>query len=230
LLFPTDLAAFLDLIRQHGDAAYSLMFAYAASHSLLLTLFAGYAVHSGALSFGSLIMVCWFGSFTGDIIRFWIGRRFGTRWLGSFPKLERAVQTAARLADRHYIWMILFHRYPQGIRSVAGFAYGISQLPWSTFLALNFVAAGLWSCGIVSAGYAFGQVSEKVMSDASSGLAFALLVAFLGLFWILSKKLERALEHTFGRLDATAGKGPADEGRTGYAAAEFRKSASRLFC
>jgi hypothetical protein len=35
LLFPTDLASFLDLIRQHGDAAYSIMFAYAASHSLL---------------------------------------------------------------------------------------------------------------------------------------------------------------------------------------------------
>ena len=34
-MFPTDLASFLDLIRQHGDAAYSLMAAYAASHSLL---------------------------------------------------------------------------------------------------------------------------------------------------------------------------------------------------
>jgi membrane protein DedA with SNARE-associated domain len=196
LQFPTDLGSFLDLVRQHGDAAYSLMFLYAASHSLLLTLFAGYAVHSGALNFGTLIMVCWLGSFAGDVIRFWIGRRFGTRWLGSFPKLERAVQIAARLADRHYIWMSLFHRYPHGIRSVAGFAYGISQLRWSAFLALNCVAAGLWSCGIVSAGYAFGQVSEKVMSDASSGLAFALLVAFLGMFWILSKNLESVVKRS----------------------------------
>ena len=55
LLFPTDLTSFLDLIRQHGDVAYSLMFAYAASHSLLLALFAGYAAHAGALSFGTLI-------------------------------------------------------------------------------------------------------------------------------------------------------------------------------
>jgi membrane protein DedA with SNARE-associated domain len=196
LLFPTDLPSFLDLIRQHGDAAYSLMFAYATSHSLLLTLFAGYAVHSGALNFGTLIMVCWLGTFTGDVIRFWIGRRFGTRWLGSFPKLERTVQTAARLADRHYVWMVLFHRYPYGIRGVAGFAYGISQLPWSTFLALNFVAAGLWSCAVVSAGYAFGHVSEKVLSDASSGLAFALLVVFLGISWILSRKLERVVERS----------------------------------
>jgi len=194
LLFPTDLVSFLELIGQHGDAAYSLMFGYAASHSLLLALFAGYAAHSGALNLGTLILVCWSGSFAGDVIRFWIGRQFGTRWLLSFPRLERAIQTAARLADRHYVWMILFHRYPNGIRSVAGFAYGMSQLPRSTFLVLNFVAAGLWSCAIVSAGYAFGQVSEKVMSDASSGVAFALLVAFLGLSWILSRKLERAVE------------------------------------
>ena len=193
-MFPTDLDSFLDLIRQHGDAAYSFMFAYAAGHSLLLTLFAGYAVHSGALDFGKLIVVCWCGTFTGDVIRFWIGRRYGARWLSSSPRLQRAAQIVARLADRHYVWMILFHRFPHGIRSVAGFAYGMSQLPWSTFLALNFVAAGLWSCAIVSAGYAFGQVSEKVMSDASSGVAFALLVAFLGLSWILSKKLERAVE------------------------------------
>ncbi len=196
MLLPTDLTSFLELIRQHGDAAYSFMFAYAASHSLLFALFAGYAAHSGALGFGALIAVCWLGSFTGDVIRFWIGRRFGTRWLGSFPRLQRAIQTAAQLANRHHVWMILLHRYPHGIRGVAGFAYGMSRLPWSTFLALNFVAAGLWSCAVVSAGYAFGQVSEKVMSDASSGLGLAMLVAFLGLSWILSKKLERVAERS----------------------------------
>jgi len=172
------------------------MFAYAASHSLLLALFAGYAAHSGALGFGTLIVVCWFGSFTGDVIRFWIGRRFGTRWLGSFPRLERAVQTAAQLANRHYVCMILIHRYPHGIRGVAGFAYGMSQLPWSTFLVLNFAAAGLWSCALVSAGYAFGQLSEKVMSEVSSGLGLVMLFTFLGLSWILSKKLDRVVERS----------------------------------
>ena len=196
MLLPTDLTSFLDLIRQHGDAAYTFMFAYAASHSLLFALFAGYAAHSGALNVDTLIAVCWFGSFAGDTVRFWIGRRFGTRWLTSFPRLERAIQTAVQLASRHHVWMILLHRYPHGIRGVAGFAYGMSPLPWSTFLVLNFVAAGVWACVVVSAGYAFGQVSEKVMSDASSSLGLVMLVAFLGLSWILSRKLERVLERS----------------------------------
>jgi membrane protein DedA with SNARE-associated domain len=179
-----------------ANTAYSVMFAYAASHSLLLALFAGYAAHSGALQLGTLILVCWFGSFAGDAFRFWIGRRFGTRWLGSFPRLERAVQTAARLADRHYVLMILFHRYPHGIRGVAGFAYGMSRLPWPTFLAINFIAAGIWSCTVVLAGYAFGQVSEKLMSDASSGIGSVMLVVFLGLSWILTRKLESVVERS----------------------------------
>lgn len=190
MLFPTDLTTFLELIRQHGDAAYGVMFGFAASHALLFALFAGYAAHTGALSFGTLIVVCWAGSFTGDVIRFWIARRYGTRWLGKFPRLNLAVQTAAQLANRHHVWMIMLHRYPHGVRGVAGFAYGISQLRWSTFLVLNFVAAGIWSCAVVSAGYGFGQVSEKYMSDASSGLGVAMLVAFLSLSWILSKRLE----------------------------------------
>jgi uncharacterized protein (TIGR03382 family) len=92
--------------------------------------------------------------------------------------------------------MILIHRYPHGIRGVAGFAYGVSSLSWSSFLVLNFIAAGIWSVAVVSAGYAFGQVSEKFMNQASSGLGAVMLVAFLGLSWLLSRRLERALERT----------------------------------
>jgi membrane protein DedA with SNARE-associated domain len=194
VLFPSDLASFLDLLRQHGDAAYSFMFAYSASHSLLFGLFAGYAAHSGALTLGTLIAVCWIGSFAGDALRFWIGRRYGAQLLRKFPSLERGVRTAARLADRHYLWMIMIHRFPHGIRGMAGFAYGMSRLPWSTFLALNFVAAGIWAVAVVMAGYAFGQVSEKLMSDASSTLGLVMLVGFLGLSWYLSKKLEQIAE------------------------------------
>lgn len=194
LPIPIDLTSFLELVRQNGDAAYSIMFGYAASHTLLFGLFAGYAASAGALSLATLIAVCWAGSFAGDVVRFWIGRRFGTGWLGRFPRLERTVQVAAQLADRHHVWMILLHRYPHGIRGVAGIAYGMSSLPWATFLILNFVAAGIWACAVVLAGYAFGQVSEKVMTDASSGVGLAMLVAFLGLSWVLSKRLERALD------------------------------------
>ena len=196
MIFPTDLASFLELLRLHGDAAYGLIFAFAASHSLLLTLFAGYASSSGALNLGTLIVVVWTGSFLGDTIRFWIGRRFGNQWLSPFPRLHRTSQLVVQLVDRYYVWLILFHRYPHGIRGVASFAYGMSRLPWPIFLAFNFVAAGLWSGLILSAGHAFGQISEKLMSDAFSGFGMLMLIVFLVLSWTLSRKLERVAERS----------------------------------
>lgn len=196
MIFPTDLASFLELLRLQGDAAYGLIFAFAASHSLLLTLFAGYASSSGSLNLGTLIVVVWTGSFLGDTIRFWIGRRFGNQWLSPFPRFHRTSQLVVQLVNRYYVWLILFHRYPHGIRGVAGFAYGMSRLPWPIFLAFNFVAAGLWSGVILSAGHAFGQISEKLMSDAFSGFGLLMLIVFLVLSWILSRKLEHVAERS----------------------------------
>jgi membrane protein DedA with SNARE-associated domain len=196
LIFPTDLASFLELLRLHGDAAYGLIFAFAASHSLLFTLFAGYASSTEALDLGTLVVVVWTGSFLGDAFRFWIGRRFGNQWLSPFPRIHRTSQTVVQLVDRYYVWLILFHRYPHGIRGVAGFAFGMSRLPWSVFLAFNFVAAGLWSAAILSAGHAFGHISEKLMSDAFSGFGMVMLIVFLVLSWILSRKLERVAERS----------------------------------
>ncbi len=189
-----DLASFLDFIRQHGDAVYSFLAVYSMANSLLVALFAGYAAQAGALGYEQALAACWAGTFMGDILRFWVGRRFGTRWLRGIPRLQRAVETAARLADRHHVWMILIHRYPRIIRNVAGFAYGASALSWPRFLVLNFVAAGLWAGITVSVGYGFGFVSEKTMTDALSVFGIAMLVAFLALTWFLTRRLERVME------------------------------------
>jgi membrane protein DedA with SNARE-associated domain len=188
-----DLTQIFELIRQNGDAAYAFIFAYAASHSMLIVLLAGYAAHMGAFDWGTLVLVCWAGSCFGDIVRFWIGRRFGTGWLRRFPRMERAVHTVVRLVDRHYLWIPLIHRYPNGIRSVAGFAFGMSRLPRSTFHALNILSAGIWAVLMVSLGYGFGHLSEKTLSDAASGVSLATMLAFLALFWLLSRRLERSL-------------------------------------
>lgn len=198
-MFPTDLSSFLDLLRQHGDAAYTFLFAYATSHALLFGLFAGYAAFAGALKVSTLIIVFWIGSFLGDVVRFYLGRRYGPRLFNRWPRFEKLINVAARLTDKHAILMVLFHRYPHGIRGVAAFAYGLSNLTWPTFLVLNFIAAGLWSVVIVAVGYAFGSVSEKLMNDASSGFGIVTLVIFLGLSWILSKKLESVVEDSAQR-------------------------------
>lgn len=189
-----DLAQILDLIRQNGSMAYGLIFGYAMSNSLLFVVFAGYAAYHGALDWGSLVLLCWAGSFAGDVIRFWIGQRFGIEWLARFPWLYRGVTKTARLVDLHYRWLPFVHRFPNGVRNFAGIAYGISSVPPSTFHAINFIAAGIWALAVVSAGYGFGKFSEKTLNDTASGVSLAALIAFMALFWLLGKRLERTVE------------------------------------
>lgn len=189
-----DLSYILDLIQKHGDVAYGFVFAFAASNSLLMPLFAGYAAHQQAFDWGTLVLVCWAGSMLGDSVRFWIGRRWGRAGIGLFPRAEKHIDIVIRLIDRHYLWMILIYRYPHFIRGVAAFVFGMSALPWPRFIALTFVSAGLWAATMVSIGYSFGHVSEQVLGDTASTLSFAVLAVFLGLAWVLSKKLERAVE------------------------------------
>jgi membrane protein DedA with SNARE-associated domain len=100
----------------------------------------------------------------------------------------------AKLIDRHYVWMILTFRYPHGVRVLASLAFGMSKVSWPVFLVLNFISAGIWAPTVVSLGYSFGHLSKETLGDAASGAAFVLLVCFLGVTWILSKKLEAAIE------------------------------------
>ena len=128
-------------------------------------------------------------------------RNSGGRWPWSSQALSLSpislslpAEAVANLADRHHVWMILSHRYPHGIRGVAGFAYGMTRLSWPRFLVLNAGAAGLWAVAIVSIGYGFGHVSESTLNNASSKLGLVMLAVFLGLSWYLSKRLEQVIE------------------------------------
>jgi membrane protein DedA with SNARE-associated domain len=193
-MIPTSLAQILDLIRANGDLAYAFVLSYAAANSLIGVLLAGYAAALGALDWGRVFLVCWAGGFLGDTIRFFIGRRFGPGLLKRIPRFAPTIMAIARLVERYLVWVLIFHRYPHGIRGAAGFACGIANVPFSSFLALNAVSAGLWAGLISGAGYGFGQLSEKMLTDAASGLGLVSLVAFVALFWLLSRKLEQAIE------------------------------------
>jgi membrane protein DedA with SNARE-associated domain len=189
-----DLAQLLALIQDHRDIAYTVIIGYAGSNSLLMLLLVGYAAHLKAFDLATVIPLCWAASMAGDALRFWIARRWGRGLVAGRPRIAAAVAAVTRLIERHYLWMILIHRYPHGIRGVAAFAYGMASLTWPLFLVLNAIAAAIWATAVVMAGYSFGHLSEKALGEAASGLSFALLAAFLGLAWLLSKKLERAIE------------------------------------
>jgi membrane protein DedA with SNARE-associated domain len=185
-----DLAHILGLVRDHGNAAYGFVFALAAGNLLLMVMLAGYAAALGAFDWATLTVVAAIGSVVGDAVRFWIGRRFGAGLVRRFARLARL----ARLIDRQFVWMVMLHRYPQGLRNLASLAFGISAVPWARFLALNLVSACIWALLVVSTGYLFGQALEATLGDATSTFGLVALVLFALLAWRLSRSLDPAAE------------------------------------
>lgn len=189
-----DLQQILDLVREQGNAIYMLVATGAFWNSMLLPIFAGYAVHLEALAYWPTVAAVWFGGVVGDEVRFFLARRFGSQLFDAFPRLRTGIEKAARVVERHQWWMMFVYRYPHGIRGLAGFAFGLSSMPRWRFTALSFVSAGIWANLLVGIGYGFAHISDKALGETATTAALGLMVGFLALAWYLSKRLEESLE------------------------------------
>ncbi len=174
-------------IAQYGLLFYPFTFAWTAVEGETFVIFAGYFASRGLLNLPSLLAAAWLGSFCGDQFYFWLGRRYGTRVLGRFPKWQPGVDRALRLLERYNTGFILTFRFIYGVRNFSSFAMGMSPLRWTRFLMLNFIAAGVWAVSFAGGGYVFGHALSAMLGDAAQILG---LVA-LGVFIIVAALLLR---------------------------------------
>lgn len=124
---------------------------------------AGFAANQGLLRL-DLVMLCAFaGSFCGDQLWFWIGRRYGRTWLAKHPKSAAAADKVGRLLDRWGDWFVLSFRFLYGLRAVSPVAIGLSSISALRFAVLNLISAAVWAVAVGSLGYAFGQAIEGMM-------------------------------------------------------------------
>lgn len=144
---------------------------------------AGFAAHEGLLRL-DLVMLCAFvGSFTGDQVWFWVGRRYGKTWLAKHPKSAGAAARVGRLLDRWGDWFVLSFRFLYGLRAVSPVAIALSSISALRFAVLNLISAAVWAVAVGSLGYVFGQAIESMMGRLKvwehrilAALAIALVV------------------------------------------------------
>jgi membrane protein DedA with SNARE-associated domain len=160
----------------------------------------GFAAHQGYLRL-DLVMACAFvGSLCGDQVWFWVGRRFGRRWLERHPGKAQAVERVTGMLDRWGAWFVLSFRFLYGLRSISPVAIGLTSISALRFTALNVVAASLWSVAVGFLGYVSGNAVEAVLGRlsvwehrimAAIGIALALYVIHLLVNWVLRRRARR---------------------------------------
>jgi len=166
-------------VAEYGTLVYLGIFLWAFFEGETFVIFAGAASQQGTLHFWFLLFAAWFGSFTGDQMWFWLGRRYGTRILERRPNWRHGVDGALELLKRYDTWFILSFRFVYGVRNFASFAMGLARVNPLRFALLNFVAAFVWAFSFAGFGYMFGHALEAVMGDIANNFLYIMLGVFV---------------------------------------------------
>ena len=161
-----------EAIQQYGYAAV-LVGTFLEGETILVL--AGVAAQQGNLD-PKLVMVCAFcGSLVSDQLAFFIGRRWGTRWLTRKPGRAERYERARALIDRHQTLITLIFRFLYGLRNVIPFALGMSRMKLGRYVVLNVIGAAVWAAALTLLGWAFGAAAEMFMEDIKAGQKWVLL-------------------------------------------------------
>lgn len=128
---------------------------------------AGFAAHQGFLHLNLVILCAFIGSVVGDQTWFWIGRRYGKRWMARHPNKVPTIDRVAKMLDRWGDWYVLSFRFLYGLRTISPIALGISSISALRYAILNLISGMVWATIVSGAGYLFGNALEAVMGKFS---------------------------------------------------------------
>jgi membrane protein DedA with SNARE-associated domain len=178
------------LIQEYG---YAAVFAGTFIEGETVLIMAGFAAHRGYLVLPWVMATATLGSFLGDQLFFFLGRRYGTRLLQRFSILEARARRMRALLDRYHLPVILGVRFLYGLRTVGPMVIGMSHVPWPRFFLLNLLGAISWAIAVTSAGYLFGEALSLLMTNVRHYEAALLgVIALLGIaFWLMYRWRQR---------------------------------------
>jgi membrane protein DedA with SNARE-associated domain len=167
------------LASQYGALIYAVIFLWTFFEGETFVIFAGAAAQQGTLHFWMLLVTAWLGSFAGDQMWFWIGRRYGVALLEKRPKWRGGVDGALEMLKRYDTWFILSFRFIYGVRNFASFAMGMARIDPLRFAALNFAAAFVWAASFSGFGYVFGHALQAMLGDFVQYFLYVMLGVFV---------------------------------------------------
>jgi len=175
------------LIRQHGELFYLFTFLWTALEGETFVIFAGFFAQKGMLNVWLLFLAAWLGSFAGDQLFFYSGRRWGVHLLDFFPKMKPPVDKALGWLERHAEIFILAYRFMYGIRNISGVAIGMSHVSWRKFLIWNGIASFVWAAAFTGFGYLFGDLFAHMQhkNQVVEESVRQVMLAALGLFLLI---------------------------------------------
>jgi membrane protein DedA with SNARE-associated domain len=185
----------LEFIGTHQEWAIAVMFitAFGESFAFLGLLFpgttllvaAGALIKTGSLPIWPILIGAVVGAVLGDMVSFWIGKRFGGRLAGIWPFTRNPdlLASGMRFFHRHGGKSVFIGRFFGPVRAVVPLAAGIMQMSPRLFWVANVTSALVWAPMLVFAGDIIADAGEKLIGSENTVL---LLLGGMTLFGVLA--------------------------------------------
>lgn len=150
------------LISMYG---YPALFVGTFLEGETILVIAGFLAHRGILYLPWVIVFAFLGSFAGDQLFFFIGRKKGVAFIEKRESWKPKMAKVNRLLEKYNTLLIVGFRFLYGIRSVTPFMIGTTSVPTRRFVTLNAIGAITWAIAVGYLGYLFGHVFQAYMGS-----------------------------------------------------------------
>ena len=143
----------------------------------------GYAAHHGLLDLIPMMAAAFTGAFAGDQLFFYVGRRYGTRFVAKRRGWAKHVARTKSLLERHESVVVLSFRFLYGLRVLTPVALGMAGISYPKYLVLTAVSGVMWTALFGFGGYYLGVTMSHLLGNFEQlglyGLAAILLFGCL---------------------------------------------------
>ena len=168
-----------------NDFGYFALFLGTFFEGETILVLAGFLAFREYMDIKLVVAVAFCGSYAGDQLWYFMGRRHGRKILARKPRWQAMGDRALEHIRRHPdIWVLSF-RFVYGLRTVMPVAIGLSGYPPRRYLLLNGIGAAVWALALGLAAYHFGAILEGMLGSIKKyelWVLGALLVLGLGLW------------------------------------------------
>lgn len=155
----------------------------------LTCIAAGLMVARGTLGFLPAAGACFVGIYLGDLLLFGAGRWLGRRWVGRAPfrwVLSAAdIERSAQWLSRKGMALVFLSRFLPGTRLPTYFTAGLLRASGTAFASYFFLACLLWTPVLIGLARVYGEATLAILRTFQEHLSLFLLVAGLGLFFLI---------------------------------------------
>ncbi|WP_449101760.1 DedA family protein [Pseudomonas veronii] len=187
------------------DFGYFALFLGTFFEGETILVLAGFLAFRGYMDINLVVVVAFFGSYAGDQLWYYMGRKHGRKLLARKPRWQLMGDKALEHIRKHPdIWVLSF-RFVYGLRTVMPVAIGLSGYPPLRYLLLNGIGAAVWAAALGAAAYHFGAVLEGMLGSIKKYELWVLgALLLLGLVLWLRRRFKNARIARQACVDAKA--------------------------